>query len=93
VIWVIGNLPILAKKSVAFPRTKAAGIRFTPSVERDFVSSVEAESWTGVSRWTWRKMALQSRLDYVKVGKRMLLPVSEIQRVLAEGLRPRTKKS
>ena len=78
-----------AKNGVAFPRSEAAGIRFSPSVERQYVSAAEAEGWTGVSRWTWRQRAYQGRISYVKFGKRMLFPVAEVQRVLTEGLRPR----
>jgi hypothetical protein len=46
---------------------------------------------TGISRWIWRVYAYQAKIDSVKCGKRLLLPVAEIRRILAEGLRPRAK--
>ncbi len=66
-----------------------AGVRFNPEVEREFVSVAEAEALTGVSRWTWRVYAYKGRVSSVKVGKRLLLPVTEVRRILSEGNRPR----
>jgi hypothetical protein len=66
---------------------KIAG--FGPEVEREFVSVAEAEALTGVSRWTWRVYAYKGRVSSVKVGKRLLLPVCEVRRILSEGTRPR----
>ena len=53
------------------------------------LSVTEAEIQTGISRWTWRRMAYDGRVASVKVGVRLLLPLSEIERVLQEGTRPR----
>jgi hypothetical protein len=47
-----------------------------------------AEIYSGVSKWTWRRMAYAGRIASSKIGKRLLIPVSEIDRVLAEGYRP-----
>lgn len=47
-----------------------------------------AEAYSGISRWTWRRMAYAGRIASSKVGKRLLLPVSEVDRILAEGYRP-----
>ena len=58
-------------------------------VERKFLSVVEAEAMTGLSRWTWRKHAYSGRIASSKVGTRLLLPVDEINRLMAEGMRPR----
>jgi excisionase family DNA binding protein len=57
------------------------------------LSVTEAESQTGISRWTWRRMAYDGRVASVKVGVRLLLPLSEIERVLQEGTRPRLQDS
>jgi hypothetical protein len=59
-------------------------------VEPEYVGVDEAEIMTGRSRWSWRKDAYAGRIASVKVGRRLLIPVSEIRRVLAEGLRPAT---
>jgi excisionase family DNA binding protein len=53
------------------------------------LSVVEAEEHTGVSRWTWRRMAYDGRVASVKLGTRLLIPLAEIERVLQEGARPR----
>lgn len=53
-----------------------------------FMGVDEAEIYTGISRWTWRRMAYDGRIASNKVGKRLLLPVAEIDRILAEGHRP-----
>ena len=57
-------------------------------VEPEFVSVIEAEAMTGRSRWSWRRDAYTRRSASTKVGKLLLIPVSEIRRVLNEGMRP-----
>ena len=49
----------------------------------------EAEAITGVSRWTWRSYAYSRKIESVKVGSRLLIPVAEIRRVIQEGTRRR----
>jgi hypothetical protein len=61
-------------------------------VEPEFVSVVEAETMTGRSRWSWRQDAYRGRIASSKVGTRLLIPVSEIRRVLNEGMRPANKE-
>jgi len=61
-------------------------------IEPEYMSVVEVEGLTGTSRWTWRRWAYLGKISSVKVGQRLLIPVSEVQRVLAEGLRPRLTK-
>jgi Helix-turn-helix domain len=56
---------------------------------RQHVGVDQAEQLTGLSRWSWRRMAYDGRITSTKVGTRLLIPVDEIQRVLAEGTRPR----
>ena len=53
-----------------------------------FVGVDGAELRSGISRWTWRRMAYAGRIASSKVGKRLLIPTSEIDRILAEGYRP-----
>jgi excisionase family DNA binding protein len=43
---------------------------------------------TGLSPWTWRRWAYDGKVASVKVGRRLLIPASEIERVMHEGLRP-----
>jgi hypothetical protein len=57
-------------------------------IEREYLGVGEAETLTGRSRWTWRRDAYQGRIASVKVGRRLLIPVAEIRRVMSEGLRP-----
>ena len=59
------------------------------TVTPEFLSCDEAEILSSVSRWTWRKMAYDGRIESVKIGSRLLLPIREIQRVLREGARKR----
>lgn len=49
----------------------------------------EAEARTGVSRWTWRRWAYDGKISSVKLGKRLLIPVCEIDRLVAANTRPR----
>ncbi len=59
------------------------------TVRPEFCSVDEAQILTGISRWTWRDYAREGKIDSLKVGARLLIPLSEIRRVLEEGYRPR----
>jgi excisionase family DNA binding protein len=54
-----------------------------------YLSVTDAEAVTGVSRWTWRRWAYSGKVSSVKLGKRLLIPASEISRLVAENTRPR----
>jgi predicted site-specific integrase-resolvase len=54
----------------------------------EYLDVREAEAMSGLSRWTWRKYAYKGKIASVKAGKRLLIPISEIRRVMAEGYRP-----
>lgn len=56
-------------------------------IERKFMSPAEAARLTGVTRQTWSAWAAQGRLVSIKLGKRVLLPVDEVNRLLKEGTR------
>jgi hypothetical protein len=58
-------------------------------IEREYLGVNEAETLSGRSRWTWRRDCYEGRVASVKVGKRLLIPMTEIRRVMSEGLRPR----
>lgn len=58
--------------------------------EVKLLSVAEAEIMTGVSRWTWRRWAYDGKVASVKLGKRLLVPAAEVERLVAEGTRPAT---
>jgi hypothetical protein len=60
----------------------------TESLSRQFASVADAEAKTGVSKWTWRRWALDGKVGSVKLGKRLLIPIAEIDRLVAENTRP-----
>lgn len=61
------------------------------AVEPELVGVQDAETMTGLSRWTWRAWAYSGRVASVKAGRRLLIPVAEIRRVIEEGTRPRVE--
>jgi len=58
-------------------------------LEREWTSVDDAEVVSGLSKWTWRRKAYKGDVASTKVGRRLLIPLSEIRRVMAEGMRPR----
>jgi len=63
-------------------------IKFPAAIKPEYVGVDQAEVMTDISRWTWRRYAYQGKVASVKAGKRLLIPISEVQRVMAEGYRP-----
>jgi hypothetical protein len=62
-------------------------------VEPELMSVQAAEIMTGRSRWSWRRDAYEGRIASVKLGSKLLIPVAEIRRVIAENTRPRLGES
>ena len=62
--------------------------RVLQNLAAQFVSVMDAETRTGVSRWTWRRWAYDGKVGSVKLGKRLLIPVAEIDRLVSENTRP-----
>ena len=58
-------------------------------VEPEYVSVQGAENMTGRSRWSWRRDAYEGKIASVKLGAKLLIPIAEIRRVIAENTRPR----
>ncbi len=58
-----------------------------------YLGVAEAEEMTGVSRWTWRRWAYDGKITSTKLGSRLLIPASEIDRVISEGTRPRVAEA
>jgi hypothetical protein len=57
-------------------------------VEAEYVSVQGAETMTGRSRWSWRRDAYEGKIASVKLGAKLLIPIAEIRRVIAENIRP-----
>ena len=55
----------------------------------DLLGVAEAEAATGVSRWTWRRWAYDGKVSSVKLGRRLLIPTTEIERLIEANTRPR----
>ena len=61
-------------------------------VEPELVSVQGAEIMTGRSRWSWRRDAYEGKIASVKIGAKLLIPVAEVRRIIAENTRPRVKQ-
>jgi excisionase family DNA binding protein len=61
-------------------------------VKAQYLGVAEAESMTGVSRWTWRRWAYDGKITSVKLGKRLVIPSSEIERLVAQNTRSALEK-
>ena len=49
----------------------------------------DAARQLGISVWTLRKKAYDGEITSVKIGAKLLVPESEIERLVREGTRPR----
>lgn len=67
--------------------------RMIRAVETEYLSVAEAELMTGRSRWSWRRDAYSGKIASVKLGTRLLIPISEIRRLVLEGTRPRLEEA
>jgi hypothetical protein len=73
-------------------RSATVGISPTPiPPEREYVSVAEASRITSLSGWTLRHWCYSGRIASAKVGSRLLIPIAELRRVLAEKTRPATQ--
>jgi len=61
-------------------------------VEAKYYGVHEAQELTGISRWTWRRWAYDGKVASVKLGKRLLIPSREIERLVAQNTRPAKEK-
>jgi hypothetical protein len=46
----------------------------------------EASRRTGSSPWTWRAHIKRGNVKVVRIGRRVLIPVAELERITREGL-------
>ena len=58
-------------------------------IEAELLGMAEAEEMTGRSRWSWRRDCYSGAVASVKIGAKLLIPISEVRRVIAENTRPR----
>jgi hypothetical protein len=65
----------------------------TGKIEPELMSVLSAEIMTGRSRWSWRRDAYEGRIASVKLGAKLLIPIAEIRRVIAENTRPRVHQN
>jgi hypothetical protein len=64
------------KKSGRAPRAEYLGVE-------------QAAALTSMSIWYWRRQAYNGTVSSVKIGRRLLIPRTEIERVVTENTRPR----
>lgn len=62
-----------------------------PAYEVKAVGVKRAAAMSDLSTWTWRRWAYTGKVASIKAGTRLLIPLSEVHRVLKEGLRPRRR--
>ncbi len=53
-----------------------------------YLGVAEVEALTSVSRWTWLRWAYAGRIASVKLCRRLVIPKSEMDRIIAENTRP-----
>jgi len=58
----------------------------------DFVTCNEAARVTPFSRTTWALWAQKGVVSYLRIGKTILIPRSEIARVIIQGTKPATEQ-
>jgi hypothetical protein len=58
---------------------------------RQLLTLVEAEAATGISRYSWYKMAVVTNVVRWERGSmnRIVIPITEVARITASGYRPR----
>jgi hypothetical protein len=54
-----------------------------------FCTLDDAQTISGISKWTWRQKAYSGEVESSKVGRRLLIPIAEVKRLIEEGRRPR----
>jgi hypothetical protein len=58
------------------------------AIEREWIGVDEAETFSGRSKWSWRRDAYEGRIGSSKVGRRLLLRLSDVRQKMEEGYRP-----
>lgn len=89
-IALLGSEALHTKRVTAM---EAAGSTAPLNNNAMYCSVDQAEIITGLSRWTWRSWAYSGKIASHKMGARLLIPISELNRVIAEGYRPRVEEA
>jgi hypothetical protein len=55
----------------------------------EYLGVEQAAALTSMSLWFWRRQAYNGTVSSVKIGSRLLIPRTEIERVVTENTRPR----
>jgi hypothetical protein len=58
------------------------------AIAREWVSVDEAEHFSGRSKWSWRRDAYSGKVGSTKVGKRLMLRLSEVRNLMEANYRP-----
>lgn len=61
-------------------------------IQPELLGMEDAERLTGRSRWSWRRDCYSGVVASVKIGRRLFVPMAEVQRVIAENTRPRLER-
>lgn len=56
--------------------------------EIEYLGVQEAHRRYGPSEWTWRRWCYSGKITSIKLGSRLLIPVSECERLVKDGTRP-----
>jgi excisionase family DNA binding protein len=56
--------------------------------EKQLLSVYEAQDLTGRKASTWRRDINEGRVAWVKLGRLVRIPMSEVERLIAQGYRP-----
>jgi excisionase family DNA binding protein len=59
------------------------------SPRAEYLGVEQAAALTSMSVWFWRRKAYCGAIASVKIGRRLLIPRAEIERLVAENTRPR----
>jgi hypothetical protein len=91
--WRWSNLVEVEKKmSIRKPEQIEEDLRRALRAGRKHVSPQEAAILYPFSAWTFRNWAYRGLVSSIKIGGRygrLLIPIAEIERIMAEGTRPR----
>lgn len=55
--------------------------------DQRLLSVFQAEQMTGRKAATWRRDIFERRIAYVKIGRQVRIPLSEVERLINEGWR------
>jgi hypothetical protein len=61
------------------------------SPKAEYLGVEQAAALTSMSVWFWRRRAYKGTVSSVKIGRRLLIPRTEIERMITENTRPRTE--